>query len=66
MDFNYLKGKRMADITMCYALDCPSRATCERHEDSGTKPNPDRQSWQNYEAQRDDELWCQFYVEKAR
>jgi hypothetical protein len=34
----------MPDITMCAAL-CARSRHCYRHEDSGTEPNPGRQSY---------------------
>jgi hypothetical protein len=35
----------MPDIMMCDAHECPASKTCRRHPDSGTKPDPYRQSW---------------------
>lgn len=54
----------MTDTTMCASIDCHSRKTCLRNEASGTTPHPTRQSWANFDAGRDDELWCDHYVEK--
>jgi hypothetical protein len=35
----------MPDIMMCNAEQCDLSATCYRHPDSGTNPDPYRQSW---------------------
>jgi hypothetical protein len=35
----------MPDISMCADNECPSRFTCYRHKDSGTKPSKYQQAY---------------------
>lgn len=40
----------MPDITMCAAKKCKLSDTCYRHADSGTRPDPLRQSYADFGA----------------
>lgn len=42
----------MPDITMCAANNCKLSSKCYRHKDSGTKPNPFRQSYSDFGWQK--------------
>ena len=35
----------MPDISMCANANCPARATCYRHRESGTQPNEFMQAY---------------------
>lgn len=35
----------MPDISLCLSPACPARRDCLRHEASGTRPNPHRQTY---------------------
>lgn len=48
----------MPDIAMCASV-CPSSGTCRRHEDSGTVPSVDWQSWCKFDVRGDK---CRHYV----
>jgi hypothetical protein len=47
---------KMSDIMMCTSITCENRMNCRRSPDSGTKPNPYRQSWCDF-----DPAGCQSY-----
>jgi hypothetical protein len=49
----------MPDISMCSSETCPSRTTCYRNEDSGTKPSEYRQSYMDFGARGEpcDRYW---------
>ena len=52
----------MPDISMCASTECLCRATCLRNEESGTKPSETRQSWMDFDKQRDGRLRCGSYL----
>ncbi len=49
------------DIAMCLSPSCPSRARCERHADSGTRPNPYRQTYGGF-GPEPGENRCEYFV----
>lgn len=49
--------------TMCSSFSCPSRSTCTRSHESGTQPAT-RQTWVNFDRDRQDELKCRYYAPK--
>lgn len=51
----------MPDISMCAHAECPSRKSCYRHAESGTKPTERRQSYMAFEPRKDDGK-CLAYV----
>lgn len=53
----------MPDISMCAHRNCPLRHNCYRHADSGTKPNPYRQSYAVYTPTIDEDgkVGCDDY-----
>jgi len=51
----------MPDISMCGHAECPSRKSCYRHAESGTKPNGRRQAYMTFEPCKDDGK-CWAYV----
>lgn len=54
----------MPDISMCLALTCPARRDCLRHEASGTRPNPDRQTYGGFAP--DERGKCDHFVGAER
>lgn len=56
------------DISMCLDADCPARHQCFRHEASGTKPNPYRQTVADFhhdETGKCDSFWPSPYHRSA-
>ena len=51
----------MPDISMCTSKECASSATCYRHADSGTKPDPLRQAYMLFGPQQ-----CEAYMPVAK
>jgi hypothetical protein len=51
----------MPDITMCTAKNCDKSAACYRHEDSGTEPNPYRQSYSDFNPENCGHYWPAKY-----
>lgn len=49
------------DIAMCLSETCPSRSLCHRHEASGTRPDPHRQTYTDFqhdpETGKCDDFW---------
>lgn len=51
----------MPDIAMCPSEKCPSRASCYRSPESGTKPDERRQCWADWDADRGGLDRCMMY-----
>ena len=50
----------MCDFAMCSAKNCPISKTCRRHADSGTEPDPYRQTYADFQPQPG-EVGCDAY-----
>jgi hypothetical protein len=50
----------MPDISMCADDECPSRAECYRHKESGTKPHLPWQAFTDYQRKPEDERCAEF------
>jgi hypothetical protein len=50
----------MPDISMCADDECPSRAECYRHKESGTKPHVPWQAFTDFQRQHDRDQ-CPFF-----
>jgi hypothetical protein len=54
-DTNIYQGLPTVDIAMCQEK-CPKSKLCRRHPDSGTIPDPLRQTWEKFNP-----FLCQAY-----
>lgn len=55
----------MPDITMCLNEVCPKAKHCYRSEQSGTVPNPWRQSYSEFNINSSTDT-CQYYWETTK
>lgn len=53
----------MPDISMCANKECPSRASCYRHQASGTRPS-DYQSMMDFKPEPGEDK-CESFWDKA-
>lgn len=59
----------MPDISMCASVECPSRKSCYRHAESGTKPTEWRQSYMAFKPRKGDGkclAYMPVYRDRAR
>ena len=47
------------NFSMCVSHNCKLRTKCLRHAESGTKPNPARQSYGYFQPDN-----CEYFIEK--
>lgn len=52
------------DISMCTHSTCPARKRCERHAESGSRPNEYRQAYGAFHP--DERGHCNDFIEKRR
>jgi hypothetical protein len=52
----------MPFYAMCQSPTCPLRTQCRRHAESGTQPDPERQVYNDFDAERGSAPYCVYLM----